>query len=108
MRTTGWLLLGMTGLVACGGENGDDRVDVILALEGDVAAGESVFAAECAVCHGDSGEGGSGPAMSEVVGGLDDAALIGVVVDGVGSMPDLSDLPDQDIADVTAYVLGTF
>ena len=108
MRTSGWLLVGLMGLVACGGENGDERVDDILALEGDVVAGEAVFAAECAVCHGDSGEGGSGPAMSGAIGGFDDADLIGVVVNGVGSMPDLADLPDQDIADVTAYVFDTF
>ncbi len=60
----------LVSLVACDGSNGDsgDRAATILDLEGDPAAGEQVYADECSSCHGVSGEGGVGPAMSSVAG----------------------------------------
>ncbi len=107
MRTTAWLLVGLTTVVACGGEGGEDRVDDILALDGDAAAGDAVYAAECSACHGAAGEGGSGPAMSEVAG-EGAAEIVEVVLNGDGDMPAFPEIPDQDIADLVAYILDTY
>ncbi|MEZ4238418.1 MAG: cytochrome c [Myxococcota bacterium] len=96
----GWLVL----LVGCdpvgmGGEG--DRVDAILALEGDPATGETQYVANCADCHASDGTGASGPALV----GYDDAAeFVEVVIDGEGSMPAFGSLRDEDIADMWAYV----
>ena len=103
MRRFGWVAM---GLAACGGGIDEDtRVDTILDLEGDAVAGEAVYRDECATCHGLAGEGGIGPAMADAAD-LDEAALVTVVLDGVGdSMPPCDTLPDQDIADLVAFVL---
>lgn len=101
--------LALVGLMACGGdEGGSERVDAILELEGDAASGEAVYADECAVCHGVNGEGGSGPAMGDVVG-EGDAEIVSTILEGEGdAMPAFDTLADQDIADLLAYILETF
>lgn len=85
-------------LLACAG---DGRVDEILALTGDPVAGEAVFDAHCAACHGTAGSGGSGGALS----GGDPSGVAEVVLLGEEDMPAFDgDLDDQEIADVVAYV----
>jgi len=102
MRRPLALLLPLTAslLTACGGK--DDRVDEILALDGDADAGAEVFASTCAGCHGADGGGGSGPNLQ----GEDEAEDVAeVVLYGGASMPGFDgDLSDQEIADVVAYV----
>jgi len=46
----------------CGGDNGTNAGS----QDDQVAAGRDVYAGECARCHGEQGEGGTGP---QVVGG---------------------------------------
>jgi mono/diheme cytochrome c family protein len=46
----------------CGGDNGGTTQS----QDEQVAAGRDVYAAECARCHGEQGEGGTGP---QVIGG---------------------------------------
>jgi cytochrome c551 len=110
MMRTLWMASALVA-VGCGGEGSqstEERVDAIVALEGDVAAGEAIYDAECASCHGAEGEGGVGPAMEEVVAGHDEWAMVDVLVRGVGGMPSFDDLDDQSIADVTAYSQATW
>ena len=97
------MLLFISLLVACGGEG---RIDDVLALDGDAVAGESVFADECASCHGVDGTGGSGPDLRGE--GEGDEEIAEAVLFGEGDMPAFDgDLDDQDIADVVAYVVET-
>lgn len=101
----GWLLgLGLV-LGACSGDEGENeggRVDDILALTGDSAAGAGVFADNCAVCHGADGTGGSGP---DVTSEDDEAEVAEVVLFGEEEMTPFDGvLTDQEIADVVAYV----
>lgn len=50
--------------MACGGGDGDDGGNGIPASQSEqVAAGSDVYAADCAECHGERGEGGTGPAV---------------------------------------------
>jgi mono/diheme cytochrome c family protein len=53
-------LLALTLLSAsCGGDNGATAQS----QEDQVAAGRGVYVAECASCHGEQGEGGTGPVL---------------------------------------------
>jgi S-disulfanyl-L-cysteine oxidoreductase SoxD len=45
---------------ACGG---DDNGATAQSQDEQVAAGQDVYAAECASCHGEQGEGGTGPVL---------------------------------------------
>jgi cytochrome c551 len=84
-----------------------DRVERILALDGDVTSGESVYASSCAGCHGASGTEGFAPNLAEKVPDVQDAALIGVILDGKGDMP-AQDLAEQAVADLLAYLRAQF
>jgi mono/diheme cytochrome c family protein len=87
---------------ACDGAQVEgDRVDAILALEGDPVAGEAQYQANCATCHASDGSGGSGPAIA---GWDDPPEFVEVVVGGDGTMPAFGSLLDQDIADMLAFV----
>ena len=76
---------------------------------GDVARGEEL-AADCAMCHGDAGEGDGGD--SPAIAGMDPAAHVaalkgyasGEKEDASGMLADYAAaLSEQDMADVAAY-----
>lgn len=79
---------------------------------GDVARGGSVYAQNCALCHGDKGEGRIGATLQKDWAGINvDALIESTVARGVtgSKMPAWSKsnggpLSDQDIADVTAFI----
>ena len=80
-----------------------NQTDDVLALDGDATAGAETYAAECASCHGDAGEGATGPALAG--SGVDREEVVDLVVNGKEEMPAFGDtLSDQEIADVAAYV----
>ncbi|WP_026688318.1 c-type cytochrome [Alteribacter aurantiacus] len=104
-------------LSACGGgdddttpvdEGGDDDVEEVeeddteeTAGDGeyDLAAGEEVYEQNCLSCHGQNGEGASGPGIA----GMDIDSVRTAIEEGPGSMPD--GLVDGDEADnVSAWV----
>lgn len=88
-----------------GGDNGD-----ILALMGDPARGEGIFAANMcstAACHGADGSSGTAPDLRTVVPGLSDDQIIDAVLDGKAAMPPQS-LDDQQMADVLAWLRDSF
>ena len=87
-------------LAACNGGAGS-RADDILALTGDATSGETLFADNCAVCHAADGSGGTGPNLSwESVS----AEVVNVILSGEEDMPSFSDLTDQEIADILAWL----
>jgi mono/diheme cytochrome c family protein len=66
--------------------------------------GGKLFAAKCAGCHGSSGEGNLGPALSGVADRMSEADQIEVVSHGRGTMLAFSPaLSDEQIAAVVAY-----
>ncbi|HEY8217387.1 MAG TPA: cytochrome c [Acidimicrobiia bacterium] len=68
--------------------------------------GASIYAANCATCHGNAGQGGVGPVLAgKVVSKFPDAAdQIAIVKDGRGGMPSFGgDLSDAQIAQVVEY-----
>ncbi len=89
-----------TLLMGCPGE---ERV-------GDSANGATLYAANCASCHGDDGALGLVDATDLTVsmGEKSDAELADVIVNGEGSMPAFSALSEQDVADLIAYMHEAF
>jgi mono/diheme cytochrome c family protein len=77
------------------------------AVPGDPVNGEAVYATSCSACHGASGEGGTGPAMSTVVPGLSASALKSVAMDGIGGMPPILS-SEIDAEDVAVYCIETW
>jgi mono/diheme cytochrome c family protein len=89
-------------VAACnGGGSGGSRTDTILSLSGDDAAGETIYADNCAICHAADGSGGSGPSLN---GEELDAELVNVILNGEDSMPSFDELSDQEIADLIAWL----
>lgn len=71
---------------------------------GDTTAGASLFASDCASCHGSDARGGSAPSIAGI---NDSQAVIDVILNGSGGMPGFaSSLSDADVSDILAY-LGT-
>ena len=78
-------------------------------IHGDVARGAEVYSAECAQCHGSSGEGGTGTALGNaaMLSLTPDAFLRHAVANGRNGteMPAFADkLSDADLDNVTAFL----
>jgi mono/diheme cytochrome c family protein len=76
------------------------------AVEGDPAAGKSIFTEKCGTCHtlADAGTSGTtGPNLDDLK--PDEATVSSQVTNGGGGMPAFGGtLSEQQIADVAAYV----
>lgn len=74
---------------------------------GDPAAGKTVFASNCAGCHGETGEGGAGgPDLREMPLAQTEAGAVQQVTNGGGGMPPFGgQLSEEEISDVAAYVV---
>ena len=94
------------------GTGGSDRAATILGLNGDAASGEALFSAgACATpaCHGADGVSGSAtPSLGDSVPNASDEQIVNTFLNGKGSMPPQSNLSDQELADLLAYVSNTF
>ena len=75
--------------------------------EGDAAAGQQVWAANCAGCHGLAGTGANGgPDLTKIEAATDATKVRAQITNGGGGMPAFKDtLSEQQIADATAYVV---
>jgi mono/diheme cytochrome c family protein len=74
------------------------------ATSGDVERGRTLFAQNCAACHGDAGGGGGvGPTLAGA--GLDAETVAATVQQGRGVMP-AGIVSGQEQADVVAYVVS--
>ncbi len=77
------------------------------AAQGDAARGKTIYAANCASCHGQSGtEGAAGPSLKNEKSRKNYVQAVAWIKDPLSPMPKL--YPDQisakDVADVAAYV----
>ncbi len=105
MLLAGVLALGLT---ACGGGDSGGATDggATTAVEGDAAAGKTIFEANCAGCHtlADAGASGSvGPNLDDLAPSLE--TVQSQVTNGGGSMPAFADkLSEADILNVATYV----
>ena len=81
-------------------------VSGIMALSGDSANGEALFASTCGIssCHGPDGVSGPAADIADYLSIHPAEQLARTVRFGYGAMPGLSNLSDQDVADVIAYL----
>jgi mono/diheme cytochrome c family protein len=93
-------------LAACGVSS--EAVEAVMALTGEVAAGELLYLENCADCHLEDGSGDRGPSLIFHVPKHPDRYLVDLILGGKGDMPAFDELGDQDVADVLAYLRGTF
>jgi mono/diheme cytochrome c family protein len=135
-RTFLWATLCLLGIAACGdstvGDDGGgaasgpggaggtagaggslpDEVAAVLALQGDPANGQVIYASLCgtSACHGANGNDGSVNAADhpEVVPLRSDASIVSTMLYGLGSMPAQSQLSAQEMADELAYLRITY
>ena len=74
----------------------------------DLASGAKVFATYCSRCHGHEGGGGMGPPLARprLRHAEDDAAIVGIVMNGIPgtSMPPAFWLSERQTVQVAAYV----
>lgn len=96
--------LSMTCLILLSACSASDRAITISELEGDATAGKAPYDQNCMSCHGATAQGGSGPNLVKEISEHDLADMIDVVLDGDGDMPGFSNLEDQEIADIFAYI----
>lgn len=80
----------------------------IASLTPDTGRGQELYGKNCAACHGNKGEGVSGPALKGVKSKLDFASAVKWIESPSEKMPKLypSTIDAQGVADVAAYVLG--
>ncbi|QTM99556.1 c-type cytochrome [Sediminibacillus dalangtanensis] len=97
-------------LAACGGGGGDssggsDSGGSETAESGDPSNGQSVYENNCLSCHGEQGEGASGPNLQESEVAQEQSQVEDKVRNGGNGMPSFEgDLSDSEIADVAAYI----
>lgn len=74
---------------------------------GDAAAGKSIFAENCAGCHGEDGHGGpGGPDLTTMPLAQTEEGAVQQVTNGGGGMPPFGEqLSEQEISDVAAFVV---
>lgn len=74
---------------------------------GDPAAGKSIFAENCAGCHGEDGHGGpGGPDLTTMPLAQTEEGAIQQVTNGGGGMPPFGEqLSEEEISDVAAFVV---
>jgi cytochrome c oxidase cbb3-type subunit 3 len=72
----------------------------------DAAAGRGIFESQCALCHGQTGGGGRGPALNrpKLDKAPDDEALRKLISEGLRDMPGAWQLHPDEVASVAAYV----
>jgi cytochrome c oxidase cbb3-type subunit 3 len=72
----------------------------------DLAAGRRVFESQCALCHGQTGGGGRGPALNhpKLERAPDDEALRKLISEGSRDMPGAWQLHPDEVAGVAAFV----
>jgi mono/diheme cytochrome c family protein len=75
---------------------------------GDPGRGATLYAEECAICHGAHGEGGVGPSLKNLSARRDIASTESWIKDPSPRMPKFfpTALSAQDVNDVASFVSG--
>ena len=68
-----------------------------------------LYQRHCAACHGQNGEGTAvGSELVDLRSGFGPASLQNVIDEGIGTMPGMPSLSDEDVAAIVNYVLEEF
>ncbi|ULH16710.1 c-type cytochrome [Deinococcus sp. KNUC1210] len=85
------------------GRDADDMITMLRAQLNKSDPGQAVYAANCASCHGTSGNGGIGPSLRRA--GLTQDTLTGITLHGKGTMPAFPQLQGKQLSALVALVL---
>jgi ubiquinol-cytochrome c reductase cytochrome c subunit len=99
--------LALCAVIVLGAAAQTVRSTAAAAATGDAKHGKTLFAADCASCHGAAGAGGGiGPSLKGEKSRKDTAAAVAWIEAPKPPMPKLypSPLSAKDVADVAAYV----
>jgi mono/diheme cytochrome c family protein len=100
-------VLAFTACTSAGTQSGGATRGTGATIGGDRTAGGRIFAANCAACHGNNGEGGSvGPSLHRESQRMAYGALVSWIEDPQPPMPHLYPhvLSVAQVRDVAAYV----
>ncbi len=86
-----------------GGE-ADELIAQLRSRSQPVSAGQRVYAANCASCHGPAGAGGIGPSLRD--NGLSREAMAAIIRGGKGTMPAYPNLPERDLNALLDLIAG--
>jgi mono/diheme cytochrome c family protein len=88
---------------ACGDQA---RIEAVLALTGDAAAGQVIYTDICAECHGADLSGtDKGPNLLLIAPRKSDEGIIGSLLEGPEEMPSFREqFSDQQLADTLAFL----
>jgi cytochrome c6 len=74
----------------------------------DTAAGEAMFKAKCAGCHGADGKGKEAMKTTDMAAAdvqkMSDADLSGIISNGKGKMPAYKTLTPEQVKDLVGYI----
>ena len=74
----------------------------------DTAAGEAMFKAKCAACHGADGKGKEAMKTTDMAAAnvqkMSDADLAGIITSGKGKMPAFKTLTPEQVKDLVGYI----
>ncbi|RKQ35881.1 cytochrome c [Oceanobacillus halophilus] len=117
-----WLVAILFGtvltLAACGGDDGAeepaDNGDTATEeqngdseTEGgtvDASAGEEVYAANCAGCHGADLSGGAGPELNQIGSKLSAEEIADIIQEGIGGMPAQKQVTGEDLDSLSNWL----
>lgn len=91
-----------------GGDNGGEESGTPESQADQVAAGQDVYAASCAQCHGENGEGGTGPTViggSKRIASYQDSKRLYDYVSSTMPFDDPGSLSPEQYWNVIAYLL---
>ena len=86
------------------GRDADDLITSLRAQLNESDPGQAVYAANCASCHGASGNGGIGPSLRRA--GLTRDTLTAITLHGKGTMPAFPNLQGKELSALVTLVLG--
>jgi putative heme-binding domain-containing protein len=98
-----WRILGLAAVLAHAAAWAQSAHEAVP----DLAIGRRIFESQCAVCHGQGGTGGRGPALTRATlpKTPDDASLRRAIAEGLPpEMPGAWQLSVREVASVAAYV----
>lgn len=100
--------IGLAVLFAGCADGGEEmtRAETILSLTGDATAGESLFGSNCVACHEADGSGNASANNVDIRTSTEQVIVDSIVTAPVDVMVGFqSVLTDQNVADITAYVI---
>lgn len=87
--------------------NADEpEAEEVTEFEDPVTAGEGLTEQSCIACHGGDLSGGAGPALTSLEGTYSVEEIAGIIQNGKGGMPPISNLNEVEADAIAQYLLS--